>query len=93
MRAHCAVVVFGKAMTSLMELAPANNITNLSSPYAIPPALDTKSPWNRGANDLVNLRKLLQNHTSIKWQAGEDTKSNNVCTVKTRGGRLKQGGK
>jgi len=36
--AHCAVVVFGKAMTSLMELAPANNITNLSNPKAIPPA-------------------------------------------------------
>lgn len=31
-RAHCAVVVFGNAITSLMELAPANNITILSNP-------------------------------------------------------------
>jgi len=36
-RAQCAVVVFGKAMASLMELAPANSITNLSNPKAMPP--------------------------------------------------------
>jgi len=39
-RAHCAVVVFGKAMTSLIELALASNITNLSRPKAMPPAFD-----------------------------------------------------
>ena len=83
------------AVTSLMELAPANNITNLSSPYAIPHAFDTQSPLNRGVNHLVNLRQLLQNHTLIKLQAGEDTKSNNVCTVKPFSGQKtkKQGGK
>lgn len=40
-RTHWAVVVFGKAITSLMELVPANNITSLSNPNAIPPACAT----------------------------------------------------
>jgi hypothetical protein len=33
------VVDFGNAITSRIEVSPANNMTNRSNPYAMPPAM------------------------------------------------------
>ena len=42
-RAHCAAVVLGNAITSLIDFSPANSITNLSRPNAIPPETAKKA--------------------------------------------------
>lgn len=64
--AHCAVVVFGKAITSLMELAPASIITILSNPLAIPPANNIPDAHQPCLNNLVHHHHHHHHKSGIK---------------------------
>lgn len=73
---HRAVVDFGNAITSRIEVSPAINMTNRSKPYAMPPAIP-----NRNAHKCYDTncqRSFKNSHKPGKTQHNAEARRNDM---------------